>query len=65
MNPDVFVGPYNPIVINTGSKLAVVDTGTGEAVYNSSKVGGQFLTNLKAPASTVRPSIRSSSRISR
>ena len=22
MNPDVFVGPYNPIVINTGSKLA-------------------------------------------
>ncbi len=49
MNPDVFVGPYNPIVINTGSKLAVVDTGTGEAVYNSSKgVGGQFLTNLKA-----------------
>jgi glyoxylase-like metal-dependent hydrolase (beta-lactamase superfamily II) len=49
MNPDVFVGPYNPIVINTGSKLAVVDTGTGETVYNSSKgVGGQFLTNLKA-----------------
>jgi glyoxylase-like metal-dependent hydrolase (beta-lactamase superfamily II) len=49
MNPEVFVGPYNPIVINTGSKLAVVDTGTGHAVYASSKgVSGQFLTNLKA-----------------
>jgi glyoxylase-like metal-dependent hydrolase (beta-lactamase superfamily II) len=49
MNPDVFVGPYNPIVINTGSKLAVVDTGTGQSAYNASKgMSGQFLTNLKA-----------------
>jgi len=22
--------PYNPIAINTGSRLAVIDTGTGE-----------------------------------
>ena len=33
MEKDVFVGPYNPIVVNTGAKLAVIDTGTGEAAY--------------------------------
>jgi glyoxylase-like metal-dependent hydrolase (beta-lactamase superfamily II) len=49
MEPGVFVGPYNPIVINTGSKLAVVDTGTGEAAYNASKgQNGQLLVNLAA-----------------
>ncbi len=49
MDKDVFVGPYNPIVINTGSKLAVVDTGTGEAAFNASKgMNGQFLANLAA-----------------
>jgi glyoxylase-like metal-dependent hydrolase (beta-lactamase superfamily II) len=49
MDPNVFVGPYNPIVINTGSKLAVVDTGTGQSAYTASKgMTGQFLTNLKA-----------------
>src|SRR5215207_1303395 len=26
MEPDVFVGPYNPIAVNTGSKLVVIDT---------------------------------------
>ena len=49
MEKDVFVGPYNPIVINTGSKLAVVDTGLGEAAYKNSKgQNGQFLSNLAA-----------------
>lgn len=49
LEPGVFVGPYNPIVINTGSKLAVVDTGTGEAAYKSSKgQSGQLLANLAA-----------------
>ncbi|HBB17779.1 MAG TPA: MBL fold metallo-hydrolase [Syntrophus sp. (in: bacteria)] len=49
MEKDVFVGPYNPIVVNTGAKLAVIDTGTGEAAYNTSKgLNGQFLTNLAA-----------------
>jgi ABC-type glycerol-3-phosphate transport system substrate-binding protein len=37
MEPGVFVGPYNPIVINTGAKLALVDTGTGEAAYRRAK----------------------------
>ena len=49
MEADVFVGPYNPIVINTGAKLIVIDTGTGEAAYKASKgANGQFLTNLAA-----------------
>ncbi len=49
MEKDVFAGPYNPIVVNTGAKLAVIDTGTGEAAYRASKgANGQFLTNLVA-----------------
>ncbi len=41
--------PYNPVVINTGSKLVMIDTGTGEAGFNSSKgVAGQFTNNLIA-----------------
>ena len=35
MEPDVFVGPYNPIVVNTGQKLVLIDTGTGEAAFQS------------------------------
>src|SRR4051794_12663894 len=30
MEKDMMTTPYNPIAINTGSKLAVIDTGTGE-----------------------------------
>jgi glyoxylase-like metal-dependent hydrolase (beta-lactamase superfamily II) len=49
MEPGVFVGPYNPIVLNTGGKLALVDTGTSEAAYVSSKgATGQLMTNLAA-----------------
>jgi len=49
MEKDVFVGPYNPIVVNTGARLAVIDTGTGEAAYKASQgANGQFLTNLAA-----------------
>jgi glyoxylase-like metal-dependent hydrolase (beta-lactamase superfamily II) len=49
MDPNVFIGPYNPIVINTGSKLVVVDMGTGEANYkNTNGVAGQLLTNMAA-----------------
>jgi glyoxylase-like metal-dependent hydrolase (beta-lactamase superfamily II) len=47
MDTDVFFNPYNPIVVNTGSRLVVIDTGTGEGSYNQSKGAfGQFLTNL-------------------
>src|SRR3954470_18129633 len=49
MEPGVFVGPYNPIVLNTGGKLALVDTGTSETAYVSSKgATGQLMTNLAA-----------------
>ena len=49
MEPGVFVGPYNPIVVNTGAKLAVIDTGTSEAAFKASKgQTGQFLGNLAA-----------------
>ena len=49
MEKDTMSIPYTPIVINTGSKLVVMDTGTGEANFDRSKgVGGQFHSNLKA-----------------
>ena len=49
MEPGVFVGPYNPIVLNTGGKLALIDTGTSEAGYIASKgATGQLMTNLAA-----------------
>jgi glyoxylase-like metal-dependent hydrolase (beta-lactamase superfamily II) len=47
--PDLMTTPYNPVVVNTGSKLAVIDTGTGEANFERTKgVVGQFQSNLKA-----------------
>ena len=49
MEKDMMTTPYNPIAINTGSKLAVIDTGTGKSNYKKSGgVGGQFVTNLGA-----------------
>jgi glyoxylase-like metal-dependent hydrolase (beta-lactamase superfamily II) len=49
MDSELFFNPYNPIVVNTGSRLAVIDTGNGEASYGQSKKAfGQFLTNLAA-----------------
>jgi glyoxylase-like metal-dependent hydrolase (beta-lactamase superfamily II) len=46
---DVYIHPFNPIVVNTGAKLAVIDTGLGEAAYKARQgVNGQFLTNLAA-----------------
>ena len=47
--PDKATQSYNPIVINTGSKLVVVDTGLGPATFEQSKGRvGQFQTNLAA-----------------
>src|SRR3954470_7155054 len=49
MEKDMMTIPYSPIVINTGSKLIVMDTGTGEANFERSKgAAGQFHSNLKA-----------------
>lgn len=47
--PDMIAIPYSPIAVNTGSKLVVIDTGTGEANFTNSKgAAGQFHSNLKA-----------------
>jgi glyoxylase-like metal-dependent hydrolase (beta-lactamase superfamily II) len=49
MERDVFISHYNPIVVNTGRKLALVDTGRGAAAHNTSKgLHGRLLTNLAA-----------------
>jgi glyoxylase-like metal-dependent hydrolase (beta-lactamase superfamily II) len=43
------VYPFTPIVVNTGPKLVVIDTGLGLAVYEQSKGAmGQFHANLAA-----------------
>jgi len=40
---------YTPIVVNTGSKLVVIDTGLGHGVFQQSKGAvGQFHSNLQA-----------------
>jgi len=47
--PDMVAIPYSPVAINTGAKLVVFDTGTGEANFERSKgSAGQFHRNLKA-----------------
>ena len=44
--------PYTPIVVNTGGKLVVIDTGTGEANFTQSKGAvGQFAKIWPPPAS--------------
>ena len=41
--------PYTPVVVNTGGKLVVIDTGLGPAMLQQSKgTAGQFQTNLAA-----------------
>ena len=47
--PDMIAIPYSPIAVNTGTKLVVIDTGTGEANFERTKgAAGQFHGNLKA-----------------
>ncbi len=49
MERDFYAGPYNPIFLNTGSKLVLVDTGTGEAALTSSNgLNGRLLMNMAA-----------------
>src|SRR4249919_4291204 len=49
MEKDMMTTPYNPIAINTGSRLAIIDTGTGESNYKKSNgTAGQLVTNLAA-----------------
>ena len=49
MEKDMMTTPYNPIAVNTGSRLAVIDTGTGESNYKKSNgTAGQLVMNLAA-----------------
>jgi glyoxylase-like metal-dependent hydrolase (beta-lactamase superfamily II) len=49
MEKDMMAIPYSPIVVNTGDKLVVIDTGTGQANFERSKgAAGQFHSNLAA-----------------
>jgi glyoxylase-like metal-dependent hydrolase (beta-lactamase superfamily II) len=43
------IGTYNPLVVNTGSKLVALDSGLGLGMYEQSKGGvGQYHGNLQA-----------------
>jgi glyoxylase-like metal-dependent hydrolase (beta-lactamase superfamily II) len=49
LEQDKMAVPYTPIVVNIGSKTALIDTGTGEANFEKSKgLAGQLQTNLAA-----------------
>ncbi|MGE0749916.1 MAG: MBL fold metallo-hydrolase [Variibacter sp.] len=49
MPKDTMTIVFNPLVINTGGKVVVIDTGNGEAAHAQSKGAvGQFQTNLAA-----------------
>ena len=49
LSPDKVTQSYTPIVVNTGSKLVVIDTGLGANAFQQSKGGlGQFQTNIAA-----------------
>jgi glyoxylase-like metal-dependent hydrolase (beta-lactamase superfamily II) len=49
MDRNQMITPYNPVVLNSGGKVCVVDTGLGEAGNVSSKgLGGQLLANMAA-----------------
>ena len=46
---DALTVPFTPIVVNTGSKLILIDTGLGDAALERTKgMAGQFAANLKA-----------------
>jgi glyoxylase-like metal-dependent hydrolase (beta-lactamase superfamily II) len=49
VSPDVFTIYFAPLVINTGGKLVVIDTGNGAlANVNSKGAAGQFAANMAA-----------------
>ena len=46
---EIFDNTFTPVVLNTGGKLVLIDTGTGEANFAISKgTAGQFTNNLTA-----------------
>src|SRR3954467_2341857 len=54
--PNVYSGPYNPVLVNNGRQLALIDTGTGEAALSASKgLNGRLLMNLAAAGGAPAP----------
>ena len=52
---DFYAGPYNPLVVNAGGKLALIDTGTGEIGFKSSGgINGRL--HLSLAAAGIKPS---------
>ena len=46
---EIFNNTFTPVVLNTGGKLVLIDTGVGEAGFNGTKgTAGQFTNNLNA-----------------
>ena len=46
---EIFNNTFTPVVLNTGSKLVLIDTGVGEAGFKGTKgTAGQFMNNLTA-----------------
>jgi glyoxylase-like metal-dependent hydrolase (beta-lactamase superfamily II) len=49
LDKDKLTIPYTPILVNTGGKLVLIDTGQGEAAFERTKgAAGQFQRNLAA-----------------
>ena len=49
LSTDIFNNTFTPVVLNTGGKLVLIDTGVGEAGFNGTKgTAGQFVNNLAA-----------------
>ena len=49
MRTETFNNTFTPIVLNTGGKLVLIDTGVGEGGFNATKgTAGQFTSNLAA-----------------
>ena len=59
---DKFPFIFTPIVVNTGTKLVMIDTGLGPATSNRARARrGRRMPISRPPASTARQSTRSSS----
>src|SRR5215467_12371979 len=49
LDRDIFSNTFTPVVLNTGGKLVLIDTGVGEAGFKQTNgTAGQFMTNLAA-----------------
>ena len=57
MPKDQMTTPYNPVVVNTGTKLVVIDTGTGEAKFEQQQGCGRPVPNQPEAAGIDRNAV--------